>query len=94
MNGDGCFPLDPDLLYDRLNKVTFHRDAPIDAFWHYLIDFVPDEMLQMRVEQKVYLSRYARIPPDYWENREVLEMRQYLEATGNLVKRENSPVRD
>jgi hypothetical protein len=51
-------------------------------------------MLQMRVEQKVYLSRYARIPPDYWEHREVLEMRQYLEATGNLVKRENSPMRD
>jgi hypothetical protein len=93
LNGDGCFPLDPDKLYDRLNRVTYYREGPVDAFWHYLVDFDPKEMLAMRLRQKVYLARYARISPEFWEHRELNELREYYEATGNLVQRENDPTR-
>jgi hypothetical protein len=93
LNGDGTFPLDPDLLYDRLNKVTYYHEGPVDAFWHYLVGSDPKEMLAFRMKQKVYLARYARISPEFWEDREVNELRAYYEATGNLVQMENDPSR-
>jgi len=74
-----------------LNGVTYYRETASDAFWHYLINFDPRELEQIRLKQKVYLARYARISPEFWENREINELRAYYEATGDLVQAENSP---
>ncbi len=90
MNGDGSYPLDPDVAYDRINKVTYYNNDASDAFWHYFVGLVPSEVLERRLKQKVYLARYARISPDFWEGRETNELRAYYKATIELVNEESA----
>lgn len=43
----------------------------------------------MRTDQKVYIARYTGVGPEYWEGREVSELREWFDRTCELVKREN-----
>ena len=93
MSSDGSYPVDPDLAVERLNRITFLKLDAIDAYWHSLVDIDPKEMLTFRLDQKVYLARYAHISPEYWTDKPIHELNAYYEATGRLVQKENGPKR-
>jgi hypothetical protein len=93
LNGNGSEPIDPFLLEDRIDPVTFRLGNAADAYWHYSIRMDPTEMLEFRLDQKVYLARYTGINPFVWEDKEVTELQSYYRATCKLVKLENNPKR-
>lgn len=88
MNGDGCFPLDPDVLEDRIHKLSYCTGTYVDAVWTLLYRLDPNELLQYRRSQKVYLARYMRESVHSWEHREVIELQAYFDETNELIKRE------
>jgi hypothetical protein len=73
-----------------LGEITFHEGGHIDACWDLLISIDPGERLKQRVQQKIYLARYARQDVFAWETRETSELDAYFEATSEMIKGENS----
>lgn len=59
------------------------------ATWDKLVEIDPDELLKRRLEQKVYLARYARQDLFGWEHRDVTELKAYHDALSELVRGEN-----
>jgi hypothetical protein len=89
-------PLDPDLVRERLSeclsygKGTLHTGiAEVDVLWDKLSDTTVEEVEEARVDAHVYLSRYGRIDPGYWLDKETSERRHYLERLSALVGKEN-----
>lgn len=42
----------------------------------------------------VYLARYMRVGPDYWESRTSAEARAYLSELSEVIRAENSTARE
>lgn len=63
------------------------------AVWDKLVELDPKERLKARLEQKVYLARYARQDVYGWEHRDVTELGEYYGALSELMKEENALAR-
>jgi hypothetical protein len=83
------FPIDPDLLVERLGGLVPMDDEDLNAFWHHLsVD--PAEILRTRTRQKMYLARYARQSIFEWEHRDVRDLQDSFEELVDLIKQENA----
>lgn len=89
LNGDGCFPVDPDVLAERIDRVIPFTGTLSDGYWDQMIRINPTELLSVRTKQKAYLARYGRESFFAWEDRETRELNETFAAISDLIKNEN-----
>lgn len=85
--------MDPDVRDDRLKRLNPHHGSSSDAYWYAGVRIDPQRILQVRLEQKAYLARYARMDVFQWEHREVGELNVYMKAVSEIIKSENESAR-
>lgn len=61
------------------------------SFWHLLLDKEIDGYIieDARYVQKTFLMRYGKVPPMYWDDRPVPELRRYYQELCKLIDAEN-----
>lgn len=94
-------PLHPGDVLDRVSEVwrrgkgsrqtSLHVGDPIiDVLWDKLSEVDPRETEEARIDAHVYLSRYGRIDPGFWRDKDSNERRLYVKRLSELVKRESA----
>jgi hypothetical protein len=86
------FPADPDASDELLDRLVWCRT--LDVAW--LAPLSPDRFQLGRDKMRLELARHGRIPPSYWEGRDVNEMRRYHHVLVESVNSERgaTPVEE
>jgi hypothetical protein len=88
--GDRPFPIDPDVVAERLERLMPRVGGSVDAIWQFLLDPIdPKARLAGRIKQKMYLARYARESVFVWEHRDIGELDAYFAALVEIISKEN-----
>lgn len=81
-------------MADTLKQLTFFTDTATDACWVYLLEIDGEERLKLRRRQKMFLARYARQSLFEWEDRDVNELKLYVDELKALLEDEGGPRDD
>lgn len=80
------FPLDPDLVVERLDALMMNRKVDISL----LVEQSPVELTASRRRMKLQLSRYGRMDAFAWERRDVNELRFTYAELVDMMKEESA----
>jgi hypothetical protein len=78
------FPADPDAAEELLDKLTACRVLDVSL----LVPVSPDGLTTGRARMRLELSRHGRVSMDYWEGRDVNEMRYAHAMLLEMVRKE------
>jgi hypothetical protein len=81
--------IDPDVVHHSLKILSFHSESSVDAIWHMLIQWDPEDLLEARARQKMALARYARQDLHKWDDVEVREIRGWYNRLVELMNQES-----
>jgi hypothetical protein len=79
------FPSDPDFVLRMLERILY--GVGFDATLLAVRD--PELVLKNRRKMMGLLARHFRIPPSYWEDREIVEMERWLRDLTELAAEEH-----
>lgn len=83
-------------MIDRIGALCLARCTVGDVRFYFEMVQAHDPIERLREIRRrhVYLARYMRVGPDYWEHLPTTEVAAYLRVLGEVIKAENSTARE